>query len=193
MKAPLIFLLTVLALSCSTANSDEPNPTVVLGASPPPFFMYVLVNKQTGEELVTEENITNLKVYYFKDSNKIYNQIPDDPRTILTNPSLAPLLQRFGSICPTIATERIYAGYLKDNRCPEITYKKGIQDFYLEWKGKTIGKMTLKNEVFTEDIKDIGPVNLLRFKELKFNDAAPAQIGADCTGNFGYYVLPVDV
>ena len=176
----------------STATSDEPAPTVALGAAPPPFFMYVLVNKQTGKELVNEENIANLKVYYVQGGNKVYDQIPDDPRVRLTNPSLAPRWQPLRSLCLTDA-ERTYAGYLDDNQCPIITYKKGVQDFYLEWHGKTVGKMTLKNEIVTSNVTGIGPMNFLRFKELKFNDAAPAKLGGDCSGNFGYYVLPVDV
>ncbi len=185
-------LMSLILLVSSCQRQDEEisanDKKAMLASSPPPSYNFMLVDKNTREELVTEGNQKELRIFYNRGGNKIYTQIPQDSRVRLTDPELRPKWQPFSEDCMRTSNGR-FSGYLLENKCLSVNFETGVQDFYLEWMGKTVGKITLQHVIVNEMTNAGSEKNYVKFGSIKFNELTPELYKiSSCTG---VYVLPV--
>ena len=179
MKTLNVILFTVIAMlsGCNKQPEETVSPKL-LGAYPPNFY-YVIINLATGEELVTEEKLKNLRVYFFENGKKIYDEPLTGGAVEYQFPEMKPfwrIMSRYP--CGGENSDKLmpFKGLLHDMKCIKVCYEKGINDFFIEWEGKTLGKMTLSTKVVT--IANPPPAEgvlgyqtqFVRLDQLKFND-----------------------
>ncbi len=184
------FVLLVSSCQRQGEEIDANGKKAMLASSPPPSYNFVLIDKNTREGIVTEGNQKELRIFYNLGGSKIYTQIPQDSRVRLTDPELRPKWQPFSEDCMRTSNGQ-FSGYLLENKCLSVNFETGVQDFYLEWMGKTVGKITLQHVIVKETINAGNERNYVKFGSIKFNELTPEFGKTDsCTG---VYVLPVTI
>ena len=162
-------------MGCSKQSEEAVSPKL-LGYYPSDYW-YVLIDSKTGKELVNSESLlVNLRIYFFESGKKIYNQPLSGGAIEYQFPEMKPRWFDLSDTKCITDKPMPYKGALIDTKCLRLCYDKDIHDFYVEWEGKTLGKMTISTKVVT--IANPPPAEgvlgyqtqFVRLDQLKFND-----------------------
>ena len=197
MKTTINFLIisTLFLLMNCKKTDDEAVVPVGLGSNRP-RYLYSIVDKTTGKDIINANNIADLKMYYLKDGVKMYDQPLYGGAASYTYPELIGRgIASLDKMFCYDGQKRAFNNALVDPYGALLCYELKISDFYLELAGKTIGKITLSVKVVENTAPEPSQGTLgyqryfVKIDQLKFNDVAVKPILLDCPSDL--YVLPV--